>query len=112
MARHLSDDAFDEYLSSRRQLVEQRLATEAEERLRQVPVPHSLCRAFPAPPFPTLLVARPYPKVVQHELSNLASLDASQLRVRNARLEIAELLSLKCPGCRPSTGFSVPPPRS
>jgi len=73
LARHLSDDAFNEYLSSRRQLVEQRLATEAEERLRQV---------------------------VQHELSNLASLDASQLRVRNARLEIAELLSLKCPGCR------------
>lgn len=66
----------------------------------------------PSPPSPTLLVARPYPKVVQHELSNLASLDASQLRVRNARLEIAELLSLKCPGCRPSTGFSVPPPRS
>ena len=49
---------------------------------------------------------------LQHELANLASLDASQLRVRNARLEIAELLSLKCPGCRPSTGFSVPPPRS
>ena len=61
----------------------------------------------PSRPSPTLLVAPPHPKVVQHELSNLASLDASQLRVRNARLEIAELLSLKCPGCRPSRGFSA-----
>ena len=66
------DDAFAEYLSSRRELVEQRLVTEAEERLRHV---------------------------VQHELANLGRLDASQLRVRTARIEIAECVQLKCPAC-------------
>jgi hypothetical protein len=36
LARHLTDEAFAEYSWSRRELVEQRLATEAEEVLRQV----------------------------------------------------------------------------
>ena len=44
-------------------------------------------------------------QVVRLELSRLARLDATQLRVRKARLRVDELLSLTCPRCH--AGFAM-----
>ena len=76
LARHLSDGAFARYLTSRRELIEQRLEAEKDAELQQA---------------------------IQAELARLAQLDERQRRIEQIKTSIVEdVLTMKCPreGCR------------
>ena len=71
LARHLSDEAFQAYIDSRRELVEQRLAAENDVRMQEA---------------------------VQRELERLAQLDEDQRRMLIVKSRIVgEVLTMKCP---------------